>query len=108
MYDEFVSRETCCVYEIYPQNETPRLTRIAHLVVFEPPQTICAYLLLGIVVWRYSVMDKIVLQVWDYQLNHSITFAIDNNFDYHWHWQHEVYFILSKGIKLVSNLFVGR
>ena len=102
MYDEFVSRETCSIYEIYPQSETPRLTRIAHLVVFEPP--IRAYLLLGTVIWRYSVMDKIVLKVWDYQLNHSITFSVVNNFVY----TPEVYFILSKGLKLASNSFVGR
>ena len=102
MYDEFVFRETCSVYEIYPRSETPRLTRIAHLVDFDPP--ISVHLLLGTVIWRYSVMDRIVLMVWDYQLNHSITFVIANLFDY----QCEVYFILSKGPKLASNSFVGR
>ena len=102
MYDEFVSRENCSIYEIYPQSETPHLTRIAHLVDFEPP--IRAYLLLGTVIWRYSDTDKIVLKVWDYQLNHSITFAVVNNFVY----TPEVYFILSKGLKLASNSFVGR
>ena len=80
MYNEFVFRDTCSVYEIYPQSETPRLTRIAHLVDFNRPD--CTYLFLSTVIWRYSVMDSIVLKVWDYQLNHSITFIIDEYFDY--------------------------
>ena len=81
MYDGFVFRDTdaCSVYEIYPQSEIPHLIRTAHLVVFNRP--ICTYLLLGTVIWRYFVMDRIVLNVWDYQLNHSITFAIDKYFD---------------------------
>ena len=102
MYDESVLRETCSVYEIHPRSETPRLTRIAHLVDFDPP--IYVYLLLGTVIWRYSVMDRIVIKVWDYQLNHSVTFVIVNNFGY----QREVYFILSKGPRLASNSFFGR
>ena len=102
VYSKFVFRETCSVYEIYPQSETPRLTRIAHLVVFDPP--LCAFLLPGTVIWCYSVMDRIVLRVWDYRLNHSIGFSVVDNFDYN----PEVYFIPSKEPKLASNSFVGR
>jgi hypothetical protein len=103
VYGKFVFRETCSVYEIYPQSETPRLTRIAHLVVFDPPMW--AFLLPRTVIWCYSVMDRIVLRVWDYRLNHSISFSVVvNNFDY----KPEVYFIPSKGPKLASNSFVGR
>ena len=95
------SRDTCSVYEIYPQSDTPRLSRIAHLD-FEPP--VMAYLLPGTLIWRYFVMDRIVLKVWDYRLNHSISFSVVDNFAY----KIEVYFILSKGQRLASNSFVGR
>jgi len=73
------NENTCSVYEIYPQSDTPRLSRIAHLD-FEPP--IMAYLLPGTLIWRYFVMDRIVLKVWAYRLNHSISFSVVDNFAY--------------------------
>ena len=94
------SRETCSVYEIYPQSETPSLTQVAHLD-FNPPFK--AYLLPGIVIWCYYFMDRSVFRVWDYHLNHSITFSVDNLGS-----KHDVCFIPSEALKLASNSFVGR
>ena len=95
-------RTTCSIYEIYPQSETPRLTQIAYLDNFDPSMK--AYLLPGTVIWLYPVMDRLFFKVWDYQLNHSITFSIVDNFDF----QPEVYIYIFKWPRLASNSFVGR
>ena len=94
-------RNECYVYELYPQSETPRLTQIAHLD-FDYPMK--AYLLPGTVIWLYFVIDRIILRVWDYRLNHSISFSFIDNFVF----KPEVYFILSKTMKLAFDSFVGR
>ena len=101
MVNSFFFRQTCSVYEIYPQTETPRLTRIAYLDVHSPPEV---YLLPGTVIWRGPLMGRAVFWVWDYRLNHSISFSVVEYFGF----QSEVYFILSKALKLASNSFVGR
>ena len=82
-------RRTCSLYEIYPQSEIPRLTRIAHL---DFDHTIKAYLLPGIVIWRDCVFGRSIFRVWDYRLDHSTSFSVVNCLYY----EPEVYFLLSK------------
>ena len=89
--------EYCSVYEIYPQMETPHLTKIAHLDFLN---TSSAHLLLpGKVIWFDFYETKIVFRVWHYQLNHSICFSFVIDFD-----KFEVYFILFKALKLTSKI----
>ena len=102
-YCEFFSRTNCSVYEIYPQSETSHLTRIAHLDV-DFILTENHYLVPDTVFWFLGLGDRIVFWVWDYRLNHSINFSVDVDF----YREFEVYFILSKSLKLISNSFVGR
>ena len=102
----FFRYEDCSVYEIYPQSETPHLTKIAHLD-FDPAKDPPAHLLPGIVIWYGFYEDRIVFRVWDYRLNHSISFSVDIDVD-KFERNLEVYFILSKALKLASNLLVGR
>ena len=102
MYGKFVFRETCSVYEIYPQNETPRLTQIAHLD-FNPAATM-TFLSPGTVIWCDCFSDRMVFRVWDYRLNHSISFIVEY-LDYS---VPDVYFILSKALKLaLTHSLVG-
>ena len=94
------------VYEIYPQSETPHLTQIAHHD-FDPsmdPQ-LEACLLPDSVIWYEFHIDRdwIVFRVWNYRLNHSTCFSVDVDFD-----NFEVYFFLSKALKLAFNSLVGR
>ena len=100
----FFRFKNCIVYEIYPRSETPHLIQTARLdshLCDNPP----TYLLPGIVIWYRSYEDKVVFRVWDYRLNHSISFFVNvDNFEH----DVEVYFILSKALKLASNSFVGR
>ena len=77
----------------------PRLTQIAHLDFDVPMST---YLLPGTVIWCYPVLDRTVYKVWDYRLNHSISFSVFRSY------KSEVCFILSKALKLASKSFVGR
>ena len=101
VYGKFFFRKTCSVYEIYPQNETPRLTQIAHLYIDPPTMT---FLLPGTVIWCDCFMERMIFRVWDYQLNHSISFVVE-------HLEGsvpDVYLILSKALKLAPNSFVGR
>ena len=103
VYSKFVFRETCSVYEIYPQSETPRLTQIAHLD-FDPPSM--TYLLPGTVIWFDCYMDRWVFGVWDYRLNHSISFSVVENLE---DFEPEVYSFIHKALKLASIYsFVGR
>ena len=111
VYGEFVFRYTgrnCTIYEIYPGSETPILTQIAHLDL-DPSENrnpqVC--LLPGTVICHDLYSDRIVFRVWDYRVNHSISFSVDvdcKKFDY----DLQVYFILSKALKLASNSFVVR
>ena len=96
----------CSVYEIYPQSETPHLTKIADLDSdsSEGPADV---LLPDIVIWYSFLDDWVVFWIWDYRLNHSVSFSVDVdvlNSDI----DSEVYFILSTALKLDSDLFVGR
>ena len=93
----------CSVYEIYPQSESPHLTKIAHLD-FSPTKDPPVHLLPETVIWSGPHHDRIVFQVWDYRLNHSIFFFVDVDVDS----KREVDFILFKVLKLASNSSVGR
>ena len=99
-------KRNCSVYEIYPQNEAPHLTQIAHLD-FDPSKKLSALLVPGTVIWNSLYDDKIVFRVWDYRLNHSISFSVDVDVD-KFENALRVYFILSKALKLASNSFIGR
>ena len=101
MHGKFDFRETCSVYEIYPQNETPRLTQIAHLDFVPHTKT---FLLPGTVIWGDCSMERMIFRIWDYRLNHSISFVVE----YLEGCVPEVYFILSKVPKIAPNSFVGR
>ena len=67
--------ENCFVHEIYPQSETPHLTQIARLDF--DLKNLGSYLLPGTVIWFGYYEDRIVFRVWDYRLNHSISFSVD-------------------------------
>ena len=98
----------CSFYEIYPRSETPHLTEITHLE-FDPAMVPRAFLLPGIVIWYSFYEDRIVFRVWDYRLNHSISFSVDidvSKFDRFS--KLKVYIILSNALKLASNLLAGR
>ena len=90
----------CSVYEIYPQSETPHLTKIAHLD-FDPTMNPPADLLPGTVIWFGFYEDRIVFRVWDYRLNHSKSFTVDVFEEYNS--DLDVCSILSKALKLASN-----
>ena len=96
------------VYEIYPQSETPHLTKIAHLDVGPARgEDVPVHLLPGTVIWFDFHNDKVVCRVWDYRLNHSISFSVDVDVDklgFHI----EVDSILSKALKLAANSSVDR
>ena len=98
----------CTVYKIYPQSETPHLTRIAHLdfdsTIMDP------YLISEKVIWYgiYDNDDRIVFRVWNYllPLNHSISFSVQVNVNFKNFIK--VHSILSKALKLVlRHSFVG-
>ena len=90
------------LYEIYPQSETPHLIQIARLDVGPQEHTV---LLPGTVIWFGFYEDKTIFRVWDYRLNHSISFSVDviKLFECV-----KVYFVISKAFKSVSNSSVGR
>ena len=83
----------CSVYEINPQMETPHLTKIAHL---DFANNFSVLLLPGKVIWYNSNFyeNRIIFRVWDYQLNHSICFSVDFDFN-KFEFNIEVNFILS-------------
>jgi hypothetical protein len=94
-------RKNCSVYEIYPQTETPRLTLIARLD-FGPDWHFPAHLLPGTVIWfgayHFAAYgDKTFFMVWDYRLNHSISFFVDVDI-LHFGFE-KVYFVLSKSLQ---------
>ena len=101
-------RRDFSVYEIYPQSETPHLTKIARLVLENCILSDYGdlYVLPETVIWYWFYDDKIVFWVWDYRLNHSISFTIDV-VEFYFP-DLKVCFILSKALKLASNSFVGR
>ena len=83
--NNFFSHKHCAVYKIYPQSETPQLTLISYLPIgprVQPP----VFLLHNRVVWYTLYDDRIVFRVWDYELNHSISFSTEmdvEGFDYY-------------------------
>ena len=112
VHGKFVFSFNCSVYEIYPKSETPHLTQVAHLDFeppedFEPPGDFGALLLPGTVIWNGFCDDMMVFKVWDYRLNHSISFYVDVQVDIS-ALDLKVYFILFKALKLASNPFIGR
>ena len=106
MLNPFFRNENCFVYEIYPQIEMPHLTQIAHLD-FSLFYDSSAHLLPGTVIWYDIHKDRIVFRIWDYRRNHSISFSVDVDV-VKCETIPEIYFILSKALKLASNSFVGR
>lgn len=70
------------IYEIYPQSETPHLTKVAHLK-HDLLWAIEARILPGTfkVIWYTTFyidgIEGMNFWVWDYRLNHSISFSID-------------------------------
>ena len=87
----------------------PRLSQFAHLDLDPDPSTDPpAHLLPDKVIWFGLSEDKdmTVFRVWDYRLNHSISFTVDVVEEYESDLM--VCFILSKALELASNLFVGR
>ena len=103
MVNLFLRYENCSVYEIYPQSETPHLTQIAHLD-FVPVKDPLALLSPGTVIWDCFYEDRIVFIVWDYRLNHSISFSVYVDLE-KFEFNIEVYLILSKALKSASKLF---
>ena len=87
----------CSVYEIYPQSETPHLTKIAHLDFNSSEDP--AYLLLPDKVIWYFFYHGYVFWIWDYRLNHSINFSVDID-TIKFRSSPKVYFILFKVLKL--------
>ena len=101
----FFRYQYCYVYEIYPQSETPHLTKIAHLDVGPSRgEDAPVHLLPGTVIWFNFHNDSVVCRVWDYRLNHSINFSVEVDVES----RPEVDFILFKVLKLASNSSVGR
>ena len=90
------SYRNCTIFEIYPENETPTLTQIAHLDI-DHSKYLQVCLLPGTVIWHVLYEDIIVFRVWDYRLNHSISFSVDVDSDVD-KFDHDlkVYFIFSK------------
>jgi hypothetical protein len=75
----------------------PHLSQIAHLDLnhdFKKDQ----HLLPGTVLWFICYENMIVFMVWDYRLNHSISFSVnvDNAGLHKFECQLEVNFIMSK------------
>ncbi|KAF8805718.1 hypothetical protein BYT27DRAFT_7142220 [Phlegmacium glaucopus] len=68
--------QDCSIYEIYPQNETPQLTQIAH-VNFDASVDLTAYLLPDRVIWCGFCEDRLVFRVWDFRGNYSTSFSAD-------------------------------
>ena len=75
MVNPFFRFENCFVYEIYPQSEKPHLTKVAHLE-YDQNDSPSAYLLPGTVIFYELYRDRIAFWVWDYRLNHSISFSV--------------------------------
>ena len=94
MVNSFFRLSSSSVYEIYPRSETPRLTQIARVNFDHPP----AHLLSDTVVWHSFSDDTIVFSVWDYRLNHSISFSVYVDVE-EFEENVKVYFNLSKALK---------
>jgi len=91
----------CHVYEIYPQSETPQLIQIAQLD-FDPSTVAEAHLLPDKVIWSRFCDDRIVFTIWDFRLNHSISFSTERL-----KYNVEVYYKPINTLKLASDSFIG-
>ena len=103
----FISPNLLSVFEIYPQSEIPRITQVACLDYF--PSEDLAYLLPNAVLCGVFYEDRIVFRVVDFRTKYSASFSADvdvkrigSKSDF------EVFFILFKTLKLVSNYLLGR
>ena len=84
----------------------PHLTQIALLDLHcTDSEDIYLLLIPGTVFWFIYYEVMIVFWIWDYRLNHSISFSVDVE---KFQGTVEVNFILSKVPKLASNSLVGR
>ena len=95
------------IFEIYPQSELPLLTQIAQQDWF--PSEDLAYLLPNAVICGAFYEDRIVFRVVDYRTNYTTSFSADvdikrigSKYDF------EVFFVLSKMLKLASNYLMSR
>ena len=74
----FFKYRNCTVYEFFPQSETPELTLIAHLDYdLSTDLRVCILPGTVTVIWYCVYGDRIVFMVWDYRLNHSMSFTVD-------------------------------
>ena len=91
------------IFEIYPQSEIPLLTPIAHFDLLHPRE-IPAHLLPDTLICRIIHNDRIDFKVVDYRTNYSTRFSAEVNvYD-----NVEVFFVLSKTLKLAPNHLLGR
>ena len=98
-YETYLDDENYLIYEIYPQSETPHLTQIAHFDIdIDHPEDPSFHLLPDTIIWYDFYEDRIVFWVWDYRLNHSISFFVDFDVD-KFEYKLEVYSILSRVLK---------
>ena len=102
----YISSDHLSIFEIYPQSEIPQLTQIAHLGFSSEWEEI-AHLLPDTLISRVDNDNRIVFRVVDYRTNYSTFFSADFDTSRITH-TIEVYFILSKTLKLASNYLLGR
>ena len=74
--NSFCSGGPCHVYEIHPRSETPQFTLIR--ATHPPFYKNGARLLPNKVVWYSIHRCRTVFVVWDYRLNHSISFSVNH------------------------------
>ena len=103
------SSEQLSIFEIYPQSEMPLLTKIAHLDLLSVRNPV--HLLPDTLICRGSRADGIEFRVVNYRTNFSTCFTADvvytekgigPNYDL------QVFFFLSKNLRLASNHLLGR
>ena len=107
IFNPFFRSDDFSIFEIYPQNEIPLLTRIAHLDFFlgEYP----AHLLPDTLICPILHEDKIAFRVVDYRTNYSICISTNINVEnVESELDIKVFFVLSKTLKLVSNHILAR
>ena len=97
--------DTISIFEIYPQSETPLLTQIAHVDWFTEEDP--AHLLPDTLIFRVFHEDRIVFRVVDYRTKYSTRFSVDVSVKMIGFKPNvEVFFVLSKMLKLASNYWV--
>lgn len=77
MVNLFFRYHMCTIYEIYPRSTHCSLSKIAHLGYdISTGLRNCVIPNTVAVVWYNFYKDRIVFWVWDYRLNHSISFSV--------------------------------